>query len=211
MRKLIIILVAMALNATTFACVSAAPFDESATPAPPVTANSATAAFPSNMQGASGVAATKPAVASELSALPETASTVYNPIVTLLPSLEHKGWKSTDRFDFSTIDGVLESYSANTLIEFTVAGTSSSLAVEKANGFNVVATLFDTTRKIGRRAGVAYAPDKHAWIVRLAAPSDNSATYKLIINLFCEKQSSLCADTFGFGTQIDKSITLQVR
>lgn len=210
MRKLVVAVAAMILNITMFNFVAAAPFDAPSTPSPPVTATSATFSLPATSPIMSEVAAA-PSAATGTLTVPSESVTDYTPVVTLLPSVEHKGWKITEHFEFSSFDGLLDSYNANEPVEFTVAGTSSSLAVEKPNGFNLVVTMFDPSRKVGRRAAVAYDSTKHAWLVRLSAPANNSTTYKLIFNLFCEKKESPCADTFGFGTQIDKSITLQVR
>lgn len=211
MRNLIVVAAAVILNFAIFTLVAAAPFDTPSTPAPPVTATSATSTLLATSPIISEVAAAPSTATSVLSVPSKSVNTDYSPIVTLLPSVEHTGWKTTEHFEFTRFDGLLESYNANEPVEFTVAGTSSSLAIERTNGFNVVVTMFDTTRKIGKRAAIAYDPIKNAWLVRLSAPANNSTVYKLIVNLFCEKKESPCSDTFGFGTQIDKSITLQVR
>ena len=211
MRKLIVVVIAVILNTAMYSLVSAAFLDIPSAPPPSITNMSAAPISPSTTSFITNAATTASSTMNTLSATSGAVNEDYNPIVTLLPPIEHKGWKTTAHYEFSGFDGLQDSYNANEQITFTIAGSSSNLAVEKPNGFNVVVTIFDPSKNVGRRAAVSYDPDKHAWLARLAAPTDSTTEYKLVVNLFCEKKDSPCADTYGLGTQIDKIITLHVR
>lgn len=138
-------------------------------------------------------------------------SSDYNPIVTHMEVREYKGWKNSERYDFSYIDGFQEIYNPGEQIIFSVEGKSDKLYVEKSSGFDVTATIFDLSRNIGKRAEVKYDPSRRTWKVKLIAPKESGKEYKIVLNLFCKKNDSQCATTYGFGTQIDKSLPLQVR
>ena len=186
-------------------------------PPPPLIATSATSTPPVKTAVATtlsaGTAMTSAAAGTTTAGEASTVAVAdYIPVISLIPSLVHNnGWKTTERYDFSDIAGLQDSYSVNEQIVFSFAGSSSSLAVEKTNGFNVVVTLFDPSRNLGRRAFASYDLEKKHWLAKLAVPEDATTEYKLVLNLFCEKSASPCADIFGFGTQIDKIIPVIVR
>jgi len=119
-------------------------------------------------------------------------------------------WRGSERYDFENIDGLQSSYSRGEPIVFDVSGLSDSLAVEPDNGFDVVATIFELPKNIVNRAKITYFPDKRAWQARFSIPLDNTKEHKILVNLACVKRGSLCASTFGFGTQVDKIIPVQL-
>mgnify|MGYP001570299123 CR=1 FL=1 len=140
-----------------------------------------------------------------------SANTDYNPVVTHMNVREHKGWKATERYAFSYIIVFHEIYNPEEPIEFTVEGKSDALYVDEANGFSVFATMFDLSRSVGSRATVEYDAGRRIWNIKLTAPKDSGKDYKIVLNLFCRKNNTPCADTYGYGTQIDKTLSLRVR
>ena len=142
---------------------------------------------------------------------PESLNTDYRPTVVLRNSVEYSGWKTAERYEILINEGLQNAYYAGEQIIFFVSGKSYSLAVDKLKGFNVIATFFDVSRNVGKRAVVEYDTGKNAWMIKLIAPADITKEYKLVVNLFCEKDNSPCSDMFGFGTQIDKIIPIQIR
>lgn len=140
-----------------------------------------------------------------------SASPDFNPIVTHMDVREYKGWKTLERYNFSYIDGFYDIYNPEESIYISVQGKSDKLEVDEANGFSVFATMMDLSKNTGKRAKVKYDANKHTWKIILTAPKDNTGEYKIVVNLFCKKNDSPCAETYGFGTQIDKTLPLQVR
>jgi hypothetical protein len=61
------------------------------------------------------------------------------------------------------------------------------------------------------QAKVQFDDDRRSWQINLNAPKDISQEYKLVVNLFCKTKESPCAKTYGFETQVDKIIPIQVR
>ena len=137
--------------------------------------------------------------------------TDYNPIVSLEDDREHGGWRSHERFEISNVSGLREIYDPGEKMDFLVKGQSDRGDVEAINGFDVVVTLFDLTRGVGKRAEVDFDSQKRAWQVWLTAPKESGNEFKMVINLFCKIKDSQCANTHGFGTQVDKSVPLHVR
>lgn len=135
----------------------------------------------------------------------------YTPVITHSVVLDHKGWKTLDRYEYSYIDGYQETYNPEEAIAFYVEGKSDKLYVDEANGFSVFATMFNLSDKIGKRVKVKYDSHRHSWNVKLTAPKDSDKDYKIVLNLFCKKKDSPCAETYGFDTQVDKTLVLKVR
>lgn len=134
----------------------------------------------------------------------------YTPLVNLRNTCKDKGWKTSDRYDFAKIDGFQETYNAEEQITFYLEGKSGKLDVEEANGFSVFVATYDLSRNVWKSADIEYDHDRRAWQVKLTAPKDITKGYKIVLNLFCKKNDSPCATTYGFGTQVDKILTLQI-
>lgn len=135
----------------------------------------------------------------------------FNPVVSLMDVHRGTAWKTYDRYEFSTFDGLKDVYQAGEPIVFYVEGKSGLLDVNEGNGFSVIATLIEVSRNHGNRAEVRYDQDIHAWQIRLTAPKDITKEYKLVVNLFCKTNESPCSTTYGFETQVDKIIPIQFR
>jgi hypothetical protein len=158
------------------------------------------------------------AIADSLAPVGPSASAVrvntdYHPIVTPFnaPGYEYKGWISSERFGFSYVDGYQEIYSPEEPMVFTVEGKSDKLYVDEANGFSVTASTFNFITNQGTRADVAFDSSKRTWQVTMPAPKDNGGKYIFLLNLYCKKKNSTCAEAYGFGTQVDKTLPLKVR
>lgn len=150
----------------------------------------------------------------QASTLPATnASDTYfspNPVLALFNYHNDAAWLSSDRYEFTKIDGLQETYKTGEPIVFYVEGQSEKLDVNIANGFYVLAAHFDKARRYGLYGTVTYDHDKRAWEVRITAPKDATKEYKLVLNLYCRKKDSPCATTYGFGTQVDRVYPLKV-
>lgn len=146
---------------------------------------------------------------SPTSDLPSTGND-YKPIITFMNVGVYKGWKSSDRFDFSYVDGVQEIYNPEEQILISVEGKSDKLFVEQGNGFDVAATIIDLSRKVGKCADVKYDSNRRVWQIKATAPKDRDREYKILLNLFCKKHQSSCAETYGLGAQVDKIFTFKI-
>lgn len=127
----------------------------------------------------------------------------------------YPGWKTAERFQISTIDGYQVTFSAQDDIVFYVAGTSSKVSVEPGSGFFVSAILYDTPRTSAaaiKTAKVTYDAVKQAWKVVFTAPMASSAKAPEIqVHLYCGKEGSTCAMTYGLSAQIEKILPLRIR
>jgi hypothetical protein len=148
---------------------------------------------------------------------PATYSTNLQPIKTI-PVIRGKGWKTSERFEISNIEGFQEACNAEEQIIFHVEGKSEQMNVDEASGFEVAATIYDRTRKaghhadkVGNRAEVEYDPGKRAWQVKLTAPKVSNDNYAIVVSLYCREKDSPCATTYGYGTQINKILQVKVR
>jgi hypothetical protein len=135
----------------------------------------------------------------------------YHPVVTPFYVREYKGWKNSERFEFSYVDGFQEIYNPEEPITFSFEGKSDKLYVDDANGFSATAWLFNLLTNQGTRADVIFDSSKRTWQVKIDAPKDNTGKYMVLVNLFCQKRDFPCAEAYGFGTQIDKTLPLKVR
>lgn len=135
----------------------------------------------------------------------------YQPVVTHMTVGNLNTWKTSEHYDFLYVDGFLGIYNPGEQVEFSVEGKSDKLTVEKTNGFDVAATIIDLSENMGTRLDVRYNNDRRTWQFKFAAPNDSGKEYKIVLNLFCRKPDSQCATSYGFGTQVDKVLTLQVR
>lgn len=135
----------------------------------------------------------------------------YKPIIIPWDLRNDKVWITSDRYEISKINGVQDVYNVEERIVLFVEGKSGQLEVDEANGFSLVATKFDLSRNVGTREEVNFDAESHSWVVRLLAPKDVTKEYKIKLSLFCKKSESACATTYGFGTQVDKTIPLQLR
>lgn len=135
----------------------------------------------------------------------------YKPVVSYIAVKEYPGWKNSERFEFSYIDGFLEVYNPEEPIVFTVEGKSDKMYVDETNGFSAFATMFDVTKRVGARAKMEYDSGRHAWTFKINAPKDYNGEYIFVVNLYCKKNNSPCAEVYGYGTQLDKILPFKVR
>lgn len=122
------------------------------------------------------------------------------------------GWKSSDRYELSYIDGFQEIYNAQEPIVINVEGKSDKMDVDLANGFYVSAIIYEASRRTMEKQVLGeYDSSRRVWQVKIDAPTDNNKRYELYVALFCSKTNSPCATAYGEGTQVDKVLPLQVR
>ncbi len=128
--------------------------------------------------------------------------------------IERNKWKSSERYEFLTINGIQETYNAGEAINFYVQGKSNILEVTEENGFYVAATFFALPKIKGERVPVVYDTTKRAWRVIYSAPTDTTKQYEIVVHLFCGKtdvqNESPCEAMHGERTQIDKFIPIKV-
>ena len=128
---------------------------------------------------------------------------------------DYPGWKTADRFQISNIDGYQEAYSTQDDIIFYVEGKSDKVNVEPGTGFLVSAILYDipwTSAASIKTAKVTYDPAKQAWKVAFTALGASSAKASEIqVHLYCGKEGSSCASTYGLSAQIERILPLRIR
>lgn len=127
--------------------------------------------------------------------------------------IDHRplGWKSSERFEISNIDGFQEAYNSEEPIVLYVEGKSDKMSVEKENGFYVAATLKNLSENFGDIITVEYDTGRRAWLVKFIAPKDNTKQYKISVHLLCGGNDSPCATVYGEGSKIDKILPIKVR
>ena len=135
----------------------------------------------------------------------------YEPVVSPLPLGTLTTWKISERYDFSYVLRFMETYNPDEQVVFTVEGKSDKLIVEKSNGFDMSASLFDPSRNKFKRLDVKFNEGRRFWEVNLKVPHDGDKEYKILLNLYCKKMDSPCSEAYGFGTQVDKILKLKVR
>lgn len=127
-------------------------------------------------------------------------------------NVPNMGWKSSDRYELSYIDGYHEIYDAQAPIVIDVEGKSDKMDVDLANGFYVSAQINDaSTKTMEKQVLGKYDSSRRVWQVNIDAPTDNNKRYELYVALFCSKLNSSCATEYGEGTQVYKVLPLQVR
>ena len=213
MRTSSIICIALLLLAVICSYAIATPSKVFTLPPPPAAADSPNNVVPPVPTPAISATSVAPGTTPPISSAPNASvndSTRYNPIVTLDDTYRFMGWKTSERYEFADIDGLQESYNAEEPIIFYVSGRSNSLTVDEKNGFNVVATIYELPTNTVNRAKVVYDPDRRAWRAKFSIPRDKAKEYKILLNLFCDKNDGLCANTYGAGTQINKIIPVQI-
>jgi hypothetical protein len=122
-------------------------------------------------------------------------------------------WKTLPPFEISFIDGYQETYNAGEQIVFYVEGKSpSKVEAEPQAGFHVQAYIADKTAK-SNHSGTngKYDENKHAWLVTLTAPEDNTKSYHMSVSLYCSNDESPCAEIYGRAARTNKILNLQVR
>jgi len=138
-------------------------------------------------------------------------ATSYIPAIAVTTAREYPGWKTSERFEISKIEGYQEVYSAQEPIVFYLEGKSDKMDVEQANGFYVSATLYDVPRTGIQNAVVKYDPARRAWLVKLKAPTDSTKAYEIQVHLYCGKEGSACTGTYGLSAQKEIILPLSVR
>lgn len=124
-------------------------------------------------------------------------------------------WKSDDRFDFSTINGLdNDFFISGTKNIVTVEGRSNSMDVDDFSGFQVIASLFDPVQK-GTYKATIFWPwfDKihKKWVVTVEAPDRPGEGFKLFLGLFCGKKDTPCDEVYGYGTRVEKYIPITIK
>lgn len=135
----------------------------------------------------------------------------FTPVFNPFNTGEYKGWKTTARYEFAYIDGFKETYAPEEEIKFTVKGRSDEMYADETTGFSADAWIYDFQRNQGTRTAVVYDSDKQVWIISTNAPKNLDGNYIVRVSLFCGKKDSPCAEMYGFGTQIDKILTLKLQ
>jgi len=124
---------------------------------------------------------------------------------------EYDKWKTTPPFEISGIDGFQDNYNVGDPIHISITGKSNKINTDPLNGFGIAATIYDIPRKKGfQGAAGTYDQGKHAWNVELTAPTDTTLSYEIEIHLYCSKNVSPCADTYGIAAQVEKKIPLKI-
>lgn len=122
------------------------------------------------------------------------------------------GWKTSDHFELSYIEGYQEIYNPEEQIAFYVEGKSDKMNVDPENGFIAGAVIYESSKKImDKQTFGKYDYDRRAWLVVIDAPKDNTNRYEMFIALTCSKNDSECANIYGSGTQQDRVLPLQLR
>jgi len=120
-------------------------------------------------------------------------------------------WKTQPPFEISFIDGFQDIYNPGEQFSFYVEGKSSHIDMGPKSGFSVTAYIQDQQNvTIGHAVG-KYDANRSAWLINLAAPSDDTRAYNVMIYLYCGKDDSQCADTYGRAAQTEKILQLKVR
>lgn len=152
-------------------------------------------------------------IAAEASSTDDNATIVkdYEPVVSHFPLGTLSTWKTSERYDFSYILGLLETYNPDEQVVFSVEGKSDKLFVDKTNGFEVAASMIDPSENKVKRLDIKYNEDRRFWQVKFNVPHVSNKEYRILLNLYCKKMDSPCSEAYGFGTQVDKVLKLKVR
>lgn len=137
--------------------------------------------------------------------------TSYSSAIAATTARQYPGWKTSERFEISKVEGHQEIYNKHGPIVFYVEGKSDKMDVEKVNGFLVSAVLYDVPRTGIQNAVVRYDHTRRAWQVKLKAPKDGTKTYEIQVHLYCGKGGSACADMYGLSAQVEKILPLSIR
>lgn len=122
-------------------------------------------------------------------------------------------FKDGRSFEIYSVDRVESTYSPGEQISLEVSGRSLStnVPIEPESGFHVQVAIdsADLTHPEGRANG-EYDEAARAWLADLHAP-DTPGEYRLTVFLYCSRDESLCAETFGRAAQVTETFHFEVR
>jgi hypothetical protein len=116
-------------------------------------------------------------------------------------------------FTIAATDGYRDVYGPGEQIAFQVAGAAPEpLVVAPNTGFHVQGMIVSEKQSIPfASTNGAYDEEKKAWQMTLTAPNEASDSYRLVLSLYCARDTGPCVDTYGQAAQVQKELTLQVR
>jgi hypothetical protein len=122
-------------------------------------------------------------------------------------------WKNRQHFEISNIEGLQDSYAPGEQIVFYVEGKSPvKVDAEPKSGFHVQAYLVEkSSTKTYAGANGKYDADRRAWKVVFTAPKDTGKSYTMEIGLYCSKDDSPCAETYGRAARTRKTVPFHIR
>ena len=137
---------------------------------------------------------------------------MYAPVGAASDAPEKVTSKSPVNFEISNTDGYREIYATGEQISFYAEGKSPEpFAIDPKPGFHVQAMIVSGSQsKPYASANGVYDEEKHAWLVTLTAPSEPSNSYRVVISLYCARETGACAETYGQAAQTQKALPLQV-
>jgi hypothetical protein len=123
-------------------------------------------------------------------------------------------WKNGNSFEIYRVDGVGRTFEARSRITLEVLGRSLSTNVppDPEYGFHVQASIdhVDLSRSVAGANG-EWNDGLRGWVVELAAPQEPRENYRLQVHLYCTKDASLCAETYGRAAQVVETFHFDVR
>ncbi len=122
--------------------------------------------------------------------------------------------RNVDPYEIDSIDGNDSHYTAGDTILFKVdAIEDNGASASSAKGFNLKARLYDADRGIDhtiQSAYGSYSSSSGLWTVYLKAPSDDSVTYEVDVELYCDDNGSDCDDKYGMNDEVHDSFQFDV-
>jgi len=122
-------------------------------------------------------------------------------------------FKNGRSFEIYSVDRVESTYSPGEQISLEVSGRSLStnVPIEPESGFHVQVAIdsADLTHSEGRANG-KYDEAARGWLADLHAP-DAPGEYRLMVFLYCSRDESPCAETFGRAAQVTETFYFEVR
>ena len=122
-------------------------------------------------------------------------------------------WKNGDSFEIYRVDGVARTFDAEVRISLEVFGRSldTNVAPDPESGFNVQAYIdhADVGRTVSAGNG-QWDPSLRGWRVELTAPAQPRDQYRLQVSLYCGRDESLCAETYGRAAQVTSTFRFDV-
>ena len=122
-------------------------------------------------------------------------------------------WKNSDSFEIDRVDGVERIFESEAPISLEVFGRSTdrNVAPDPEFGFHVQAYIdhADVGRSISAGNG-QWDPNLRGWRVELTAPAQPRDQYRLQVALYCGRDESLCAETYGRAAQVTSTFRFDV-
>jgi hypothetical protein len=123
-------------------------------------------------------------------------------------------WKNGNSFEIYRVDGVERAFEAGSQINLEVIGRSlsSNVAIDPESGFHVQAAIShaDLSRSVAG-ANAEWNEGLRGWTVELVTPAEPRENYRLQVHVYCAKDDSPCAETFGRAAQVTETFHFDVR